>query len=321
MAYLRNVRELITVIAVLTTSVAVLGQEAIPCSAKPKDVPQGRLLQKVQPLYPPLAKQARIAGTVELSAVIAKDGSVESLQLINGHPMLVQAAIDAVKQWKYEPYKLCGRYVKVDTKISVAFGLADSAETGTAASSGYAVTAQGQAEQDSPSQRQREEIAKLQAKRAEDKQQAYAKGYDVGEEERGTELIATITGSYPVRVVDGVSNVATRQLISFRLDFPDGYREWMEMVCLHKVLAPSDGSSPIAYPPTQDSCHSFAVGKRYRFMASTHGSSIDYYPTNMKYPVSEFQGWKRCVKTQGECFPLARQPIVAVRRPNGSTER
>ena len=86
-------------------------------------VTQGLLLRKVQPAYPPLARQARIQGSVLLQAEISKDGSIENLHLISGHPMLAPAAIEAVKQWKYRPYILNGEPVEVDTQITVIFSL------------------------------------------------------------------------------------------------------------------------------------------------------------------------------------------------------
>jgi len=86
-------------------------------------VTQGLLLRKVQPAYPPLARQARIQGSVLLHAEISKDGSIENLHLISGHPMLAPAAIEAVKQWKYRPYILNGEPVEVDTQITVIFSL------------------------------------------------------------------------------------------------------------------------------------------------------------------------------------------------------
>jgi TonB family protein len=82
------------------------------------------LLSKVQPSYPPLAKQARISGAVVLKAVIGKDGSIKDLQALSGHPMLIQAATDAVRQWRYKPYVLEGEPVEVDTQITVNFTLA-----------------------------------------------------------------------------------------------------------------------------------------------------------------------------------------------------
>lgn len=86
-------------------------------------VSQGLLVRKVNPTYPPLARQARIQGTVVLRAVISKDGSIENLQLVSGHPMLAPAAIEAVKQWKYRPYLLNGEPVEVDTEVQVNFTL------------------------------------------------------------------------------------------------------------------------------------------------------------------------------------------------------
>jgi periplasmic protein TonB len=81
------------------------------------------LVNKVQPVYPPLARQTRIAGTVRLHAIISKSGSVESLEVISGHPLLVRAAMDAVQQWRYKPTLLNGEPVEVDTTIDVIFSL------------------------------------------------------------------------------------------------------------------------------------------------------------------------------------------------------
>jgi len=81
------------------------------------------LVNKVQPVYPPLARQTRISGTVRLHALISKTGSVESLEVISGHPLLVRAAMDAVQQWKYKPTLLNGEPVEVDTTIDVIFSL------------------------------------------------------------------------------------------------------------------------------------------------------------------------------------------------------
>src|SRR5438477_12936778 len=86
-------------------------------------VTQGLLIRKVQPNYPPLARQARIQGTVLLQAEISKDGTIENLRLINGHPMLAPAAIEAVKQWRYRPYMLNGEPVAVETQVQVNFTL------------------------------------------------------------------------------------------------------------------------------------------------------------------------------------------------------
>jgi periplasmic protein TonB len=89
-------------------------------------VVSGLLLRKVNPTYPPLARQARIQGVVILQAQISKDGNIENLQLISGHPMLAPAAIEAVKQWKYKPYLLNGEPVEVETQVQVNFTLAGS---------------------------------------------------------------------------------------------------------------------------------------------------------------------------------------------------
>lgn len=86
-------------------------------------VQTAKLVNKVQPIYPALAKQARIQGTVRLQAVIAKDGSVVELQVLSGHPLLVQAALDAVRQWRYQPTLLNGEPVEVVTTIDVVFTL------------------------------------------------------------------------------------------------------------------------------------------------------------------------------------------------------
>ncbi len=86
-------------------------------------VQQARLIRKVTPLFPPLARQARIQGTVRLQAVIAKDGSIQELQVLSGHPLLVQAALDAVRQWRYQPTLLNGEPVEVVTTVDVVFTL------------------------------------------------------------------------------------------------------------------------------------------------------------------------------------------------------
>ena len=103
---------------------------AVPKVATPQrvrvsqGVTQGLLIRKVQPNYPPLARQARIQGSVLLQAEISKDGTIENLRLISGHPMLAPAAIEAVKQWRYKPYILNGEPVEVETQITVNFTLA-----------------------------------------------------------------------------------------------------------------------------------------------------------------------------------------------------
>ena len=82
---------------------------------------EANLVHRVQPAYPPLARAARIQGPVVLQAVISKSGTIENLQVLNGHPMLVRSALDAVRQWRYRPYFLNGEPVEVETQITVNF--------------------------------------------------------------------------------------------------------------------------------------------------------------------------------------------------------
>jgi protein TonB len=81
------------------------------------------LIRQPKPVYPPLAKQARISGTVKLNAIIAKDGTIMNLSVISGHPLLVPAAMAAVKEWAYRPTLLNGEPVEVVTQIDVNFTL------------------------------------------------------------------------------------------------------------------------------------------------------------------------------------------------------
>jgi periplasmic protein TonB len=84
-----------------------------------------KILHKVVPAYPPLAKQARIQGTVHLMGVIAKDGTIQQLKIVSGHPLLVQAAFDAVRQWTYKPTILNNEPVEVIAPIDVIFTLSN----------------------------------------------------------------------------------------------------------------------------------------------------------------------------------------------------
>ena len=98
-----------------------------PKPAAPQRVKQGgnvtaaSIITQTRPLYPALARQARIQGNVVLHAIIDKDGRVAQLEVISGHPLLVQSALDAVKQWRYKPTLLNGDPVEVDTTITVTF--------------------------------------------------------------------------------------------------------------------------------------------------------------------------------------------------------
>jgi len=86
-------------------------------------VAQGSLIRQVNPRYPQQAVQARVEGTVVLQAVIGKDGSVQELHPLSGSPLLIPAAMDAVRQWRYKPYQLNGEPVEAETQINVKFAL------------------------------------------------------------------------------------------------------------------------------------------------------------------------------------------------------
>jgi protein TonB len=87
------------------------------------NVQAAKMVRQIQPMYPQIAKTAHVQGTVILHAIIAKDGSVQELQYISGPALLMRSAMDAVRQWKYQPTLLNGEPVEVDTTISVVFTL------------------------------------------------------------------------------------------------------------------------------------------------------------------------------------------------------
>ena len=116
----------------LVVSGGIGGMGGAPPPPKPKltgplrvggNVQAARIINRVQPSYPPLARQTRISGTVRLHAIIGKDGTIQQLEVMNGHPLLQQAALDAVRQWRYQPTLLNGEPVEVDTTIDVIFSL------------------------------------------------------------------------------------------------------------------------------------------------------------------------------------------------------
>lgn len=84
---------------------------------------EGNLIYRVQPIYPATARMARIQGTVILRAIISKEGLIENLQVVSGHPMLVSAAVEAVRQWRYRPYLLNNEPIEVETQVTVNFVL------------------------------------------------------------------------------------------------------------------------------------------------------------------------------------------------------
>jgi TonB family protein len=86
-------------------------------------VAEANLIHDVAPQYPPEAGRARVEGAVVLMAVIGKDGSVQDVRVESGLPLLAQAAIDAVRQWRYRPYLLNGEPVEVDSRITINFTL------------------------------------------------------------------------------------------------------------------------------------------------------------------------------------------------------
>jgi protein TonB len=104
-------------------------KEDPPKPATPKritiggNVQSAKLVRQPKPVYPPLAKQARISGTVKLAAIISKDGTIQDLKVISGHPLLIPSALEAVKQWVYQPTLLNGEPVEVSTQIDVNFTL------------------------------------------------------------------------------------------------------------------------------------------------------------------------------------------------------
>lgn len=90
---------------------------------RPSQMMEGNLVLRVQPDYPAAARQLRVQGKVVLRAVISREGAIENLQVVSGHPMLVRAAVDAVRQWRYRPYMLNGDPVEVETEVTVNFVL------------------------------------------------------------------------------------------------------------------------------------------------------------------------------------------------------
>ena len=124
---------------VLTAAIAVRAQRSPSENARSADtsstqalpervrvsagVTRGLLIKKVNPKYPKTARKQHLEGTVILTATISKEGEIADLTLVSGEPMLAEAAITAVKQWKYRPYLLEGRPVAVETQIQVNFEL------------------------------------------------------------------------------------------------------------------------------------------------------------------------------------------------------
>jgi TonB family protein len=113
-----------------SVSLALQAQDRSESKASPQDTPSehhqvtaAHLIHKVSPEYPKKARKKHVEGTVRLHAIIAKDGTVTMLEVISGDPLLVDAALKAVRQWRYSPTLLDGRPVEVDTTIDVNFAL------------------------------------------------------------------------------------------------------------------------------------------------------------------------------------------------------
>jgi TonB family protein len=119
-------RHLVAALLILVALTSAAVSQAVRTRVRVVDtIMSAQIITKVAPVYPPLARQARIQGTVVLKVQISKSGDVESLQLVSGHPMLAPAAIEAVKQWKYKPFLLNGEAVEVETSVTVNFALSD----------------------------------------------------------------------------------------------------------------------------------------------------------------------------------------------------
>jgi protein TonB len=119
------------VIGAVMSSAAAPPPPPPPKAATPKRIRVGgqvenaRLIFQPKPEYPPLAKMARIQGAVRLEAIISKDGTIQDLKVVSGHPLLVKAALEAVQRWRYQPTLLNGDPVEVITEIDVNFTLAE----------------------------------------------------------------------------------------------------------------------------------------------------------------------------------------------------
>jgi protein TonB len=108
---------------ITTLVVPLLPSKSVEKPKRVSHMMDGLLIHRVQPDYPLPAKLTHVQGTVEIAALISKEGTIENLQVVSGHPMLIRAALDAVKQWRYRPYILNGEPIEVNTRITVNFSL------------------------------------------------------------------------------------------------------------------------------------------------------------------------------------------------------
>jgi protein TonB len=103
----------------------VIEHEKDPVRRVHRGIESAMLTKRVEPRYPVLAVQTRRTGRVELHAIISTDGTIQSLEVLDGDPLFVQSALDAVRQWRYRPTMLNGEPVEVDTSITVVYSLGD----------------------------------------------------------------------------------------------------------------------------------------------------------------------------------------------------
>jgi protein TonB len=95
--------------------------DARPVRVKKTQIDPALLIHKVEPVYPALPRQMGRGGRVELRAIVATDGTIQSLQVVSGDPLFIQSALDAVRQWRYRPTFLNGQPVEIDTFITVTY--------------------------------------------------------------------------------------------------------------------------------------------------------------------------------------------------------
>jgi protein TonB len=105
-------------------TVTAMARDTMPKMLRISRMDPGMLIHRVDPQYPPIAKMTRTQGEVVLAAVIGRDGRIENLRAVSGHPYLVGAAVNAVQQWRYRPTMLNGQPVEVETQVTVRFTLA-----------------------------------------------------------------------------------------------------------------------------------------------------------------------------------------------------
>jgi len=114
----------------MSPSQAEGGAQAPESQSVPPSTGEADMVRKVMPVYPPLARQARVQGRVILHVMISADGSVFEMEVRSGNPFLDQSAIDAVKQWQYKPFTLNSQPVAVQTYVTVNFSLENDGQTG-----------------------------------------------------------------------------------------------------------------------------------------------------------------------------------------------